>query len=128
MWFGKLKQSDYFSSTRDDDRMLVGGSLSLSPSFIDGLSVGFNRVFMTYWDWGNLSYAGRLFTTSHKNATGSGNDEDQKLALFADWSFPSVGFEVYGEYGFDDFSLYKIPDILYNDPQFLEGRQTNIGD
>lgn len=114
MFVGRLKQSEYFNSpTKPDDRMLVEGSFSISPSFINGLSVGFNRAFVTYWDYKNLIYLGRLLYISHNNGTGSGNDEDQKLAIYADWTFPEAGFEVYGEYGFDDFSYYKIPDIFH---------------
>ena len=30
--------------------------------------------------------------------------EDQKFSLFVTWQFPAIGFEVYGEFGRDDFS------------------------
>lgn len=105
IWVGKLTNSDYFEASPDyKDRMLTAMSASYSPSFIPGFTFGLNRIFMTKWKAENLKYIGRLFTTSRENATSSGNDEDQKFSIFADWQFPKVGFEVYGEFGRDDFS------------------------
>jgi hypothetical protein len=46
------------------------------------------------WDWENLKY---LFP-SRDNI-----DEDQKASFGLSYLFPSVGFEVYGELGIDDF-------------------------
>ena len=104
IWTGCLEESEYFDNTTDNNyRMLNALSLSFAPSFIPGLTIGLNRIFITRWKAKNLQYLGRLFTTSRANGTGD-DGEDQKASLFADWKFPRVGFEVYGEYGFDDFS------------------------
>ncbi|MBQ0052074.1 MAG: hypothetical protein KBT11_08440 [Treponema sp.] len=106
IWTGKLTESDYFDNDNsNNERMLNGISLAYAPSFIPNLKIGVNRIFITYWRTENLKYIGRLFTLSHSNAlSSSGNDEDQKVALNIDWTFPSVGFEVYGELGIDDFT------------------------
>ena len=105
IWVGKLTASEYYNIAADyNDRMLNAMSASYSPSFIPGFTIGLNRIFMTKWKAENLKYLVRLFTRERKNATGTGNDEDQKFSIFADWKFPKVGFEVYGEFGRDDFS------------------------
>ena len=106
IWLGQLKESDYYDNNPNNDkRMLTAMSASYNPSFIPGLTVGLNRIFMTYWRTENLKYFLRLFTTSHSNALStSGNDEDQKFSLFAVWDFPKIGFNVYGEIGIDDFT------------------------
>ena len=106
LWVGQLKESDYFDKNPDNDsRMLNAISASYSPSFIPGFTIGINRIFMTYWRPENLKYILRLFTDSRENAlASSGNDEDQKFSVFAEWSFPKVGFTIYGEFGRDDFS------------------------
>ena len=106
IWVGQLEESDYFDNNPDNNkRMLTAMSASYSPSFIPGLSIGLNRIFNTYWRSENLKYILRLFTASRSNAlASSGNDEDQKFSLFAEWTFPKVGFTVYGEFGRDDFS------------------------
>lgn len=106
IWVGMLKQSEYYNVASDyTNRMVTAMSASYSPSFIPGFTFGLNRIFMTKWKVENLKYIGRLFTTKVANATGTGNDEDQKFSIFADWKFSKVGFEVYGEFGRDDFSL-----------------------
>ena len=104
IWTGCLKESDYFDDNPDNNyRMLNALSVSFAPSFIPGLAIGLNRIFITKWNAKNLEYIGRLFTASRANDV-SGDGEDQKAALFANWRFPRVGFEFFGEYGFDDFS------------------------
>lgn len=106
IWVGQLEESEYFDSNPDNNtRMLTAMSASYNPSFIPGLTIGLNRVFNTYWKTENFKYIPRLFTTSRSNAlASSGNDEDQKFSLFAEWNFSNVGFTVYGEFGRDDFS------------------------
>lgn len=106
IWVGQLKESEYFDKDDDNnERMLTGMSASYNPSFIPGFTIGLNRIFLTYWKTENLSYILRLFNASRANGTSSGNDEDQKFSLFAQWAFPKVGFTIYGEYGRDDFSF-----------------------
>lgn len=106
VWTGMLSESNYFDDNPNNNkRMLNAMSASYSPSFIPGFTFGLNRIFITYWKPKNLSYILRLFTTSRSNAlASSGNDEDQKFSIFIDWKFDNVGFEVYGEFGRDDFS------------------------
>ena len=111
MWVGQLQMSDYFDTsivTNNNDtskkHMLTGMTVAYAPSAIPGLTIGLNRIYVTTWKKSNLKTLGRLINLAGAslNSTASGNDEDQKLSLFLDWTFPSIGFEVYGEYGKDD--------------------------
>ena len=112
VWVGCLEESDYFDDDEDNNyRMLNALSLSFSPAFIPGLTLGLNRIFITTWSAEKLQYLGRLFTTSYDNDGVEG--EDQKISLFANWRFPKVGFEMYGEYGFDDFSYNISHTAIY---------------
>ena len=106
LWIGQLEESSFYDTIdTNNKRLLTALSISYAPSFINGLTIGINRVFITYWMQENFKYIFRLFTTEHNNALAeSGNDEDQKIALFANWKFPKIGFEVYGEFGLDDFT------------------------
>ncbi|MBR1536528.1 MAG: hypothetical protein IJ630_06290 [Treponema sp.] len=116
VWLGKLTESDYFDdNTSNDYRLLTAMSASFAPSFIPGLTVGVNRVFITDWAAHNLKYIGRLFTLSKSNGSqvGTHEDEDQKVALFADWQFSNVGFEVYGELGIDDFTSDQLSNPFH---------------
>ena len=133
LWTGYLVQSDYFNPQNytNKENMLNALSLSFSPSFIPGFTIGVNRIFLTQWKTENLKYIGRLFTLSKSNDV-DGDGEDQKVALNAYWIFPQIGFEVYGEFGIDDFTsnektnpfhtaiytigakqIIKIPNTLY---------------
>lgn len=116
VWLGRLTESDYFDSNADNDhRLLTAMSASFAPSFIPGLTVGANRIFMTDFAAHNLKYIGRLFTLSHSNGsqTGTREDEDQKVAIFADWQLPKVGFEVWGELGIDDFTSDELANPFH---------------
>ena len=101
MWIGYLTESDYFDDTESNDHnMLHGLSISYVPSFIPGLTLGANRTCLVKWDWKNLKHV----IPSEDNYVGniSSQGEDQRASFFADWIFPQIGFEVYGELGFDD--------------------------
>ena len=106
IWTGRLTQSDYYEgkNSENEHNMLNALSVSYAPSFIPGFSLGMNRIFITKWKLSNLKFLGRLFTTSHENSYETDNDEDQKIAFYADWIFPRIGLEVYGELGIDDFT------------------------
>ncbi|MBB5225251.1 hypothetical protein DYE50_04725 [Treponema ruminis] len=116
LWLGRLTESDYFDNNPDNDyRLLTAMSASFAPSFVPGLTVGLNRIFITDFASHNLKYIGRLFTLSHSNGSQVGNheDEDQKVAIFANWKFPKVGFEVWGELGIDDFTSDKLANPFH---------------
>lgn len=116
IWVGYLKNSDYFNASteaKENDRMATMGSFSFKPAGTMGLTVGFNRLFLTYWDLDNLSYIQRLFTLSQENGNGTDCDEDQKVSVYADWLLPDSGFEVYGEFGIDDFSSNIFPNPFH---------------
>ncbi len=106
LWTGYLVQSDYFNPQNytNKENMLNALSLSFSPSFIPGFTIGVNRIFLTQWKFSNLSYALRLFSLNDNNNVGE--PEDGKLTFSFDWKFQKVGFEVYGEIGKDDYSAW----------------------
>lgn len=115
IWTGMLDESNYFDEDDSNDRRMLNAiSLAFSPSFIPGFTIGVNRIFITKWKMENLKYIGRLFTTSKSNAlSSSGNDEDQKVSLFASWRFSKIGFEVYGEFGLDDFTSDNTSNLFH---------------
>ncbi len=105
VWLGRLTESDYFEDPANDSsyNMLNALSASFTPSFIPGLTLGANRVFLTRWKTKNFKYFTRLFTLSHDNDV-EGDGEDQKASVFVQWLFPAMGFKIYGELGIDDFT------------------------
>lgn len=101
VWIGKTSESNYFDiEDSNNHNMLHGLSMSYSPSFLPGLTLGANRICLTKWKWSNMKH----IIPSEENYVGNDatEGEDQKASFTADWIFPDVGFEVCGELGFDD--------------------------
>ncbi len=113
LW-GILKESDFFTSTSDDDwRLFSNISLAYSPFFIPGLTIGVNWSAMT--PGGNFEVADffviplTILGVQESNFT---NDNDQKASVSVEWTFPEVGFQFYGELAWEDFnsSPLQIPE------------------
>ena len=106
-WLGYLTESDYFDNdSTNDHRQLTGFSVAYSPSIIPGFTIGANKICINNWKDKSIKYLNPLYSTNGSQ-TGDKIDEDQKMSLFAEWRFPQVGFEVYGELGVDDYSAQK---------------------
>lgn len=98
---GRTTESEYFDNDSSNDHNMIHGlSMSYKPSFLLGLTIGANRTCLVKWKWSNLKH----IIPSEDNYIGpdASEGEDQKASFTADWVFPAVGFEVYGELGFDD--------------------------
>ena len=103
-WLGYLTESDYFDNdSTNDHRQLTGFSVAYSPSIIPGFTIGANKICINYWKDKSAKYLNPLYSTNGSQ-TGNRIDEDQKMSLFTTWKFPQVGFEVYGEFGVDDYT------------------------
>lgn len=108
LWVGKLKESEYFNDNgKVDDTMLHALSISYSPSFIPGFTIGANRIINFNWNKDKVFQFYRLFNFSNTNVQNPDDAEDQKISVSIDWTFPKIGFEFYGELGLDDFTSQK---------------------
>jgi hypothetical protein len=109
-FWGQLRESDFFDAdSGNNENLFTGFTLSYSfPSLLKGLTLGFNRIMLSKWE--DLDYTG-IFTLLIPVFNGSaGHDSrDQRLSLTLDYVFPSVGFELYFEWGRNDFS----PNLMY---------------
>lgn len=107
IWCGKLSESEYFDNDSSNDyRMINGISIAYAPAFLQGFTIGINRIFLTQWKSKNLKYLWRLFTIEHSNDI-DGDGEDQKVSIFVNWLLNKIGFEFFGEFGLDDFTSQK---------------------
>ena len=97
IWCGKLSESDYFDNDSTNDyRQLTGFSVAFSPAFLPELTFSVNKISLARWDEKSIKYLNPFYDT---NAV-----EDQKCSFALDLLFPSVGFEIYGELGLDDYN------------------------
>lgn len=101
LFYGKTTESDYFDSdSTNDNNFLSGITLSYSPSIAKGLTFGFTKLCLSKWGENFWRYINPGF---YGNTIKTGVGEDQVASICADWVFPKVGLEIYGEFGVDDF-------------------------
>ena len=104
IWAGRLSESDYYDNNDTNNyNQITGFTFSYSPSFVNGLTFGINKVCICKWtNPERLYYLNPFFNT---NTLTSENDlgEDQKASLTAQWLFEKVQLDIYAEIGFDDF-------------------------
>ncbi len=124
IFWGGLRESDYF----DDDptnnlRYITGLTATYSPSFIDGLHLGFSRIFYENYPEDGLS-SGHLFRTlqpftedrfaiehdvhfvnREDPITYTANAAERLFSVFGRWVFPEDGFEAWFEWGRNDNSF-----------------------
>lgn len=104
IWIGQLQESDYFDSIPENNkRMIAGFTASFAPSFIPGFTLGVNKICVAQWTKESWKYLNPFFD---ENSIGEGKDkgEDQKMSVTVDWFFPQVGFELFGEGAWDDYT------------------------
>ena len=104
--WGRLSQSDYSPDTVAGGlRFGTGAVAALTSRYVPGLEIGGSRFAHLYWPGGRLSLNDVLYPLrSQRGAHFAGKERDNQLAaIFFRWARPRSGFEVYAEYGRDDF-------------------------
>ncbi|MCH5293702.1 MAG: hypothetical protein J1E07_08230, partial [Treponema sp.] len=110
VWVGRLTESEYFDNNVDNDHNIINGFyLAYSPPFLPELTVGATKVCTTKWGNNFWKYINPFYSGNDIDGIG----EDQRASVFADFLFPSVGFNLYLEYGFDDYSYDSISNPFH---------------
>lgn len=121
-FMGKLENSHlpYYSDSSfeqyrtypDDWRYFTGVTLSYSPKWVDGLSLGVGRTFMMYsrkLDENGWAAWFPLFEGFQKERVGLNasrfSETDQHFSAFGRWVLPKVKMEIYGEFIRTDHAL-----------------------
>jgi len=97
-WWGYLSESDWFDNDNSNDHNLITGvAFAYSfPSFLTGLTIGFNRILLSKW---NVKNAGAIFTLGSEK-----DDNDQRVSFTFDYLLPVAGINVYLEWARNDYS------------------------
>lgn len=123
VWVGRLTESEYFDNNVDNDHNIINGFyLAYSPPFLPELTVGATKVCTTKWGNNFWKYINPFYSGNDIDGIG----EDQRASVFADFLFPSVGFNLYLEYGFDDYSYDSISNPFHTGV-FTFGLEKTIG-
>jgi hypothetical protein len=104
LWWGYLSESDYFDNTTDNDHNLITGfTFAYSPPLLlKGLTLAVNRIMLTKWDQHDFISTLNLLVPFSKLDAGS-DARDQRASFVIDYLFPQAGFDVYFEWGINDF-------------------------
>lgn len=104
MWWGQLQESDYFDDDNTNDKNFVNGfHLAFAPELIPGFTIGIHRIIIA--DWNSVDYMSPFTIINPVMDRTFGSDaSDQRASITFNWLFPEVGFEVYGEWGKNDYS------------------------
>lgn len=112
--YGALEKSDWLDG-RSDDRLnsVVSLQFAYSPSFMKGLTLGFNRIYNDVYPKGfndKFTQVKKVFEAALKeNLTidnpGGLTRSNQLASVYYRWAFPGYGIETYGEFGRNDHNL-----------------------
>ena len=120
--WGRLSQSAYSPETGARGLRYAPGAVAVLDSrHIPGLEIGASRFAHVYWPGSRLTLRDFLYSfASHSRAHFTEKEQDNQIAsIFFRWAPPRTGFEVYAEYGRDDFWLDRRE--LVQEPDHLGG-------
>ncbi len=115
---GNLSQSDYSPiDTGNTTRWTSAAIVSISPRGVTGLEFGLMRFVegISTHAVPTLAQVRRALQGASLNNSDNVESENQIASAFFRWAFPGAGFEVYGEYARDDYSLDRRRFIQYPD-------------
>jgi hypothetical protein len=123
-WFwGTLQESDYFDSDGSNNlRTVTGFTVDYTPSFVEGLNVGINRI--AYGMYPNGGIGASDFVTAFrlpqsKNQNNGAGDYHIMTTLYGRWVFDSAKAELYAEWGLNN-NKRRIRDLL-SEPEMNRG-------
>jgi hypothetical protein len=106
IFWGLMDESEYFDDDEaNDQRYLTGSVFGFQPSFVEGLSLGINRVLYRDMFDGDLKpidlFASVWGQISNPNLPN--DDYDQMLSMTVSWKFKEYGFETFLEFAKNDY-------------------------
>ena len=106
-WWGKLSESDWFDNDdSNDDNLISGLALYYQFPFLKDFTVGMNRTMLSKFD--NISkYTLFKIFVPGLSSSGGTDDSDQRISLTFDYKIEKAGFELYLEWGRNDYSPAK---------------------
>lgn len=103
-WWGKLSESDWFDNEEsNNDNLISGLSLYYQFPFLKEFSIGLNRTMLSKFDNISKYTLFKIFIPGLSESGGT-DDSDQRISISFDYKMTKVGFEIYLEWGKNDYS------------------------
>lgn len=124
VFWGLLEESDYFDRDQGNDHQLLAGfSGAFRPRGVDGLYLGFSRMYQAQGaSLEGADFLTRPFTSLSDNPRGGRDNvlgDNILIALWLRFVLPQSGFEVYGEWARED--NFEDLDDLAKEPDHSQG-------
>lgn len=111
LFWGQLKDSDYFIRDTEADRYVNGLMLVWQPWFAKGLEFGFHRVGIGHWPgtagametWFDVFRMNPREPETVEEWESPNDDFFAKSSMSVRYAVPGAGFEFYAEYGRNDY-------------------------
>lgn len=104
LWWGYLSESDWFDNdSRNDHNMLTAFTISYAPSFFPGSVFGFHRTMLSKWNFWDYDFIVELFWPFMQETAGV-DQRDQRASVSAQYTLPNSSFDLYFEWGRNDYS------------------------
>jgi hypothetical protein len=120
--WGRLAQSAFAAETASGgSRLATGLNVELTSRWVPGLEIGATRFSHQPWPAGGPRLSDLLHVLRSQQTANAASlvTDNQLVSAFLRWVFPHSGFEVYGEYGRDDYNL-DLRDFL-EEPDHIGG-------
>jgi hypothetical protein len=108
LFWGQLSRTDYF--VLSGSPLVTGLALSFSPRWVPTLTLGGARVFVQPFELSARRLL-QVFESIEFRSVGDDPAANQLASLFFRWALPSAGFEVYGEWGREDYEA-DVDDLI----------------
>ncbi len=114
-----LEESEFYDMDSSNNYGWISGTyIAFSPAFFSNFTIGFNHQYYKPLSEWKVYDLGKGFPfVDRSNPTGDNKDMMMSIPFY--WVFPTVGFEVYGEWARND-NFGGLED-LYNSPEHTHG-------
>jgi hypothetical protein len=113
IWAGYLRESHYFDNdSKNDHNLLSGLAFAYTPSFIPGLTVYFNEIYLAKWIPESAYTLIDLFLPFRE--WGGGDEWDLRVSAGFDYFLPQASVNFYAEIGYNDTPAPHLKEFLSN--------------
>jgi hypothetical protein len=100
-FWGRIDESDYFDADpANDQRLFAGLALAFHPRGLDGLVLGAQRSYLRIFEQGLAPW--EYLVEPYRAILDNPDDDNQLFGVYARWTFPESGLQIYGEWARED--------------------------
>ena len=112
-WWGKLSESNWFDNDDSNNENLISGlAMYYQFPFLKEFTVGLNRTMLSKFNNISNYTLFKIFVPGLSDSGGT-DESDQRISITFDYKIEKAGFELYLEWGKNDYSPSKDHYLRY---------------